>query len=335
MYRPVPIRVSRCLIAAACLVFLASCATQRPQRAPIIERSTRLPPGETSGPTAGVPLPGEPAEQRSLYYTVEKGDTLFGIAQKTGRDPKEIAAWNNIEPPYSLRIGQVLAVGPPDGAAVAVPVTPAPRGTSAAAPPPANTRLAKMEPLGIKRPYSDATLAEMQSAGAAGVTAAPPVPPSTAASPPPATTPPSIAAVPQTPEPKADAPKASEPADANIGWIWPVRGKIIEGFSQKKNKGLDIAGKAGDPVLAAGDGKVLYAGAGVRGYGNFVIIKHNSSLLSVYAHNNKLLVKERDTVKKGQQIAEMGNSDADRVKLHFEIRSESKPVDPLQYLPSP
>lgn len=122
--------------------------------------------------------------------------------------------------------------------------------------------------------------------------------------------------------------------DEDVGWIWPANGQVIGGFDDTKNKGLDITGKAGDPVLAAGDGRVVYAGAGLRGYGNLIILKHNNTYLSAYAHNQTLLVKEDQTVRKGQKVAEMGNSDADRVKLHFEIRRQGKPVDPVRYLPA-
>jgi lipoprotein NlpD len=108
----------------------------------------------------------------------------------------------------------------------------------------------------------------------------------------------------------------------------------VAGFDESKNKGLDIAGNAGDPVLAAADGRVVYAGSGLRGYGNLIILKHNNTYLTAYAHNQSLLVKEDQTVKQGQKIAEMGNSDADQVKLHFEIRRQGKPVDPAKYLPA-
>ena len=122
--------------------------------------------------------------------------------------------------------------------------------------------------------------------------------------------------------------------DEDVAWIWPVQGALIAGFDEAKNKGLDIAGKSGDAVMASADGRVVYAGAGLRGYGNLVILKHNNTFLTAYAHNQKLFVKEDQTVKKGQKIAEMGNSDADRVKLHFEIRRQGKPVDPAKYLPA-
>jgi lipoprotein NlpD len=118
-----------------------------------------------------------------------------------------------------------------------------------------------------------------------------------------------------------------------LAFIWPHNGSIMAGFDETKNKGLDVSGKAGDPVLAAADGKVVYAGSGLRGYGNLVIIKHNNTFLTAYAHNQALLVREDQAVKRGQTIAQMGNSDADQVKLHFEIRRLGKPVDPVKFLP--
>jgi lipoprotein NlpD len=140
------------------------------------------------------------------------------------------------------------------------------------------------------------------------------------------------------PMPVASAPAAAAPipaptaAEDAISFQWPARGNLISGFDESKNKGLDIGGKAGDPVLAAADGRVVYAGAGLRGYGNLIILKHNNTYLTAYAHNQALLVKEDQVIKRGQKIAEMGNSDADQVKLHFEIRRQGKPVDPAKYL---
>ena len=128
------------------------------------------------------------------------------------------------------------------------------------------------------------------------------------------------------------APAVPTAAEDAISFQWPARGNLISGFDESKNKGLDIGGKAGDPVLAAADGRVVYAGAGLRGYGNLIILKHNNTYLTAYAHNQTLLVKEDQVIKRGQKIAEMGNSDADQVKLHFEIRRQGKPVDPAKYL---
>ena len=146
----------------------------------------------------------------------------------------------------------------------------------------------------------------------------------------------SAASAPIAAKPVAAAPStpANTEGDDPIAFQWPVRGPLIAGFDEAKNKGLDIAGKAGDPVLAAADGKVVYAGSGLRGYGNLIILKHNNTYLTAYAHNQTLLVKEEQTIKRGQKIAEMGNSDADQVKLHFEIRRQGKPVDPAKYLPA-
>ena len=146
-----------------------------------------------------------------------------------------------------------------------------------------------------------------------------------------------------TPTPSAtsastsNTPSASPPANASddgMAFAWPHPGPVLAGFDEAKNKGLDFAGKAGDPVLAAGDGKVVYAGSGLRGYGNLVILKHNNTYLTAYAHNQTLLVKEDQNVTKGQRIADMGSSDSDRVKLHFEIRKQGKPVDPAKLLPA-
>lgn len=136
---------------------------------------------------------------------------------------------------------------------------------------------------------------------------------------------------------RAGTPAAgSEPVaamESGLSWIWPVPGPVLAGFDEVKNKGLDLGGAVGEPVLAAAEGRVVYVGAGLRGYGNLIILKHNSTYLTAYAHNKTLLVKEDQAVRKGQKIAEMGNSDADRVKLHFEVRRQGKPVDPLKYLP--
>ncbi len=164
-------------------------------------------------------------------------------------------------------------------------------------------------PLVVTRPVASGT-ATTATAGAAARPASAASAPATASSPQPAST------------------------DDEIAWIWPAQGKLIAGFDEVKNKGYDIDGKAGDPIIASGDGRVVYAGAGLRGYGNLIILKHNNTYLTAYAHNQTLLVKEDQNVKKGQKIAEMGNSDADRVKLHFEIRRQGKPVDPAKYLPA-
>ena len=143
------------------------------------------------------------------------------------------------------------------------------------------------------------------------------------------------------PKPRPAAETASHAAAAedlrastNTDLIWPTKNTtIVTPFDDVKNKGIGIGGKEGDPIMASADGKVMYAGSGLRGYGNLIILKHNSTLLTVYAHNSKLLVKEGQSVSKGQHIADMGKTDADRVKLHFEVRRNGKTVNPLSYLP--
>jgi lipoprotein NlpD len=165
--------------------------------------------------------------------------------------------------------------------------------------------------LRVTPPAADAPVARPASAASS------PAPAAAASSAAPATNPP-------LPAPSA--------AEDTISFQWPARGNLISGFDESKNKGLDIGGKAGDPVSAAADGRVVYAGAGLRGYGNLIILKHNNTYLTAYAHNQTLLVKEDQVIKRGQKIAEMGNSDADQVKLHFEIRRQGKPVDPAKYL---
>lgn len=149
---------------------------------------------------------------------------------------------------------------------------------------------------------------------------------------------PAAAAAASTIKPVAPAAVVPSPAavgsEDDVGFIWPSSGTLLAGFDEARNKGYDIGGKAGDPVLAAADGRVVYAGAGLRGYGNLIILKHNNTFLTAYAHNQSLLVKEDQAVRRGQKIAEMGSTDADRVKLHFEIRRQGKPVDPVRYLPS-
>ncbi len=177
---------------------------------------------------------------------------------------------------------------------------------------------------------TEVAVARPVTAGSAvpSTTASAPAP--AASAPPRATVTASVASVPPV------TPTPAPPGEDEVPWAWPTSGgaSVVAGFDEQRNKGLDIAGKPGDPVLASADGRVVYAGAGLRGYGNLIILKHNNTYLSAYAHNQTLLVKEDQTVRKGQKIAEMGSSDADRVKLHFEIRRQGKPVDPARYLPA-
>ncbi|HET7732117.1 MAG TPA: peptidoglycan DD-metalloendopeptidase family protein, partial [Usitatibacter sp.] len=188
-----------------------------------------------------------------------------------------------------------------------------------------NTPSLKVEPRGQKVPYSDRALAQLSSPepGARETPAAPTTP----------ITPVPEAATPVPAPPVAAAPEKPAGTDReDVDWTWPAKGKVLANFSES-TKGMDIAGRKGAPVLAAAAGRVVYAGAGLRGYGKLVIIKHNNTWLSAYAHNDNVLVKEQQDVRKGQKIAEMGSTDADQVKLHFEVRRQGKPVDPAKVLP--
>jgi lipoprotein NlpD len=229
---------------------------------------------------------------------VQPGDTLFSIAAAFGRDARDLARWNGIDDPSVLRVGQSLRVVPPAAeTAAAVPVAPSGPATT--------------------RPLDGPAAPGAAAAGGA----APPKP-----------EPAPGAALPDT-KPAPAPGEAKPPAAAASDWIWPVSGKVIEKFDEKRNKGIDIAAKEGDAVLASADGQVVYSGSGLRGYGNLVILKHGDDFISAYAHNRQILVKQGQAVKRGQRIAEVGRSDASQPKLHFEIRRLGKPVDPLAYLP--
>lgn len=185
--------------------------------------------------------------------------------------------------------------------------------------------------LRVTRPGS--TAAKPADHGVAQVT--PVTPPPQSASRPletPAPVTPPVATPPATPP--APPPPRNDPPGERVEWAWPANGKVIENFHETRNKGLDIAGNLGDPVLAAADGKVVYSGSGLRGYGQLIIIKHNNTFLSAYAHNRAMLVKEGQAVRRGQKIAELGNTDAESPRVHFEIRRQGKPVDPASYLPA-
>ncbi len=297
----------------AALLVLAGCASKSP--APVAERG-------------GQPTTAAAAAKDT--YTVKSGDTLRSIARDHGMDYRELIVLNNIESPDRIAPGKVLKVKPP-ATATASGVTTAPITSDVVVAKPlgteqevekrplgANTETLKREPKAGKEAYSDQALARAQSQS----------------QPKPAEPVAAVAAAEAKPEAKPE-PKPAEPAVGGdeIAWIWPASGKTIGTFSEGGSKGVDIGGKAGDPVIASSDGKVVYSGTGLRGYGKLVIIKHNNTYLSAYAHNQTILVKEGQTVTKGQKIAEMGNTDADQVKLHFEVRRQGKPVDPLKYLP--
>jgi len=339
-------------VALAVLVLVAGCASKPRPAAPVVDRSPVAVKPATRPPAAVIVSPPAQAQPdwRPGTYTVKRGDTLYGIALDHGLEYRDLAVWNAIENPNRIEIGQVLRLTPPGTAASAAPpavgtgdavttaVRPAPvvegrpvgagekpavaAGGAQPAPvvaaPPGDSGV-RSEPRGIKLPYSDGALAQLQAA---------PKPKPEPAAP--------VAAQKPAPEAQKPAPEgAPAEGDDAVGWIWPTTGKVIAGFNENGgSKGLQIVGSMGQPVVASAAGRVVYSGSGLRGYGMLVIIKHNATFLTAYAHNSQILVKEGQTVARGQKIAEMGNSDADRVKLHFEIRRYGRPVDPAKFLPS-
>ncbi|GGL94813.1 peptidoglycan-binding protein LysM [Pseudomonas asuensis] len=236
-------------------------------------------------------------------YTVRRGDTLYAIASRNGWDWRSLAAHNGISPPYVIHVGQKINFGGSSSSTVA---------TTSRRPP----------QTGSSTPVATASV-PVNTPTATAAPAAPPVAQNIPAAPPAVTAPPATT-------PTANVPQSS------AGWAWPAKGTLISRYSSNGslNKGIDIAGDLGQPVLAASGGTVVYAGSGLRGYGELIIIKHNETYVSAYGHNRRLLVREGQQVKVGQTIAEMGSTGTDRVKLHFEIRRQGKPVDPLQYLPN-
>lgn len=294
------------LLVAAATVWLAGCASKKP--APVIERGgvSGKPAMQSATPAAAPAKPGE-------FHTVKRGETLYSIALEHGQSYRDVAAWNSIDNPNMIRVGQLLRIAPSEGVAVSKPVAVPvliemrPLSPASSAGPPGSDSY-KREPRGGKQPYTEQAM--------------------------------SAALKPE--EPRAQAPVApakAEPrpaesaAGGELSWAWPSGGKVIAAYVEGSSKGIDIEGGIGEPVLAAEAGKVTYAGSGIRGYGNLLIIQHANNLSSVYAHNSKLLAREGQPVAKGQKIAELGSSDTDQAKLHFEIRRQGKPLDPLKFLP--
>jgi lipoprotein NlpD len=337
-----PRRLHRALACVSIVVVLGACASR--QSAPVEDRSAMAPPpiavASSAPPPALVTAPAPEPDWRPQSYTVKRGDTLHQIALDHGLDYRELAALNALENPNLIRAGQVLRLTAPAEAGsgpagvTTAPLRPAGVLTESrppGVPAPVAVRAGegvKSSPKALKEPYSPQAVRELTLA-------------STAPSPitaPPAEAP--AASVAPRDEAKSDASgEASRGGpdgvdDDRLDWGWPVKGKIVGTYAETANlKGIDIAGKAGDPVLASAPGKVVYAGSGLRGYGKLIIIKHNRTYLSAYAHNREILVREGQQVGKGQKIAEMGNTDAEQVKLHFEIRRHGKPMDPVRYLP--
>lgn len=314
----------RLAIAAACLLLAAGCSVRRP--APVDDR--RPPIALPSKPPVAepAPVPG-PVQAPPSTYTVKRGDTLYSIALELGIDYRDLARWNKLDDATKIRVGQGLRIVPTEEDAVQVgaargagtletrPLDPASRPPDAAvAGQQARSDVAlKTSPKALRLPYSEQNLALL----AKGESVAAPKP----------------APVPVAIEPRPEPAKPAERDPQAIDFMWPAKGRVLAGFSEPNSKGVDIGGRIGDPVVAAAQGRVMYTGTGIRGYGKLIVIKHDNGFNSVYAHNREILVKEGQNVTRGQKIAELGDTDADAPKLHFEIRKSGKPVDPLRYLP--
>jgi lipoprotein NlpD len=336
--------------------------------------TTPLPTGSpTVTPLPGTPLDGaKPLENKpydpSKVHVVQRGETLRSIATAYNLDFRQLGAWNNLENPNLLKVGDTLRLTPPDnpsGLATTMPtlpdVGPGPSaalenvplkpGEAVTAPlivtpglapegkPLGNNVTLKVEPRASKVPYSDQAYARMVAeAGASpatptpagGLTTTPPVPPTNTPTVPPAVVPPA-----STTAPTAAAVPSTTATNDSVEWSWPVTGarNITSKFTES-SRGIAVTGSRGTPVLAAASGRVIHSQSMLRGYGRLIIVKHSENWLSAYAHNDKVLVKEGQEVKRGQKIAEMGSTDSEVVKLHFEIRNKGKPVDPLKFLPT-
>jgi len=254
-------------------------------------------------------------------YTVKRGDTLFYIAWITGNDYRDLAQRNNIPEPYSLNVGQNIQLG--NGSASGNGgMLAATDATSGGVPKPPSTSQIQTATVDSQSTNAYSDNSGKQNVGkmlpAAGAVAA-----TTATAP---------VTAPVVAPPVSSTVSNSAPVST---WRWPTDGKIIDNFSSSEggNKGVDIAGSRGQPIFATADGRVVYAGNALRGYGNLIIIKHNDDYLSAYAHNDTMLVREQQEVKAGQKIATMGSTGTSSVRLHFEIRYKGKSVNPLRYLP--
>ena len=242
----------------------------------------------------GAPLKKSPP----LVYRVKRGDTLARIAQHHHCSVRQLQAWNGLKPSSRLKLGQVLHVASPETVRAANAAAAAAKAAAVSAP---------AAPLAAQQaPAATTSQATAQSA---------------------------------TPSPAASAAEAREVAQqtsrhANgVSLAWPAGGRVVEAFQPGETRGIEIGGKVGDPVRAAADGKVMYAGTGLNGYGSLIIVQHNKDFLTAYSHNRKLLVKIGDIVRQGQQIAEMGDENNSRVSVGFELRRDGKPIDPMPYLP--
>jgi lipoprotein NlpD len=293
----VPMTVTQRSVCVLALSLLMTACASRLDQAPVVDRSGTGDLGTQAAQPAvplGPPPPG--------YYRVKPGDTLYRIALENGQNYRDISTWNNLTNPNQIEVDQLLRVVPPGANTAAL--TPG----VATAPIIGGNGGVQSAPLGSTPATAGVAAPPLYGSAANNAAPTPPVNPGAASD-------------------------SNAGASGNIAFSWPVRGPLLGTFNDSTNKGVNIGGASGDPVKASADGRVVYAGNGLRGYGNLIIIKHDATYLTAYAHNRALMVKEGDAVTKGQKIAEMGNSDSDRVMLHFEVRRQGKPVDPLKYLP--
>jgi lipoprotein NlpD len=281
-------------------VMLAACAGPR-MAAPVFDRKPQRAVASPARPPApAVPAQAAPQTTPDGFYVVKRGDTLYSIALDHGADYREVAQWNGLDDATKINVGQLLRVQPPQDRSTQVGAARVP---------------GRIE----SRPIDAVPQAQAQGQGD-GATR----------------TEPKAVRLPYSKENAALVSRegaAEAKGDAKGGFVWPAKGKVIAGFSEPRSKGIDIDGKAGDPVVAAAAGRVTYIGTGIPGLGKLVVINHDNGFITVYAHNREILVKEHQAVARGEKIAELGATDADRPKLHFQIRKGSAPVDPMRYLP--
>lgn len=319
-------------VMATTLIFCA-CSSNPP--APVIERNTKVSKPAAAKPAVTNGKTSQDKDWRPDAYVVKKGDTLYSIGLEYGYDYKEIAQQNNIQAPYTIKIGQKLnfaalnkeaSLEASNNGVVVTPLKTEPTPANQLPKSIASNPTHITGPKAIRVPYSDVAM----NAPVAPTPSKPVIKTEIPATP---TTEP---VKPSPTKPDASKPEAEKPTTVGgelTDWAWPTQGKLLAKFNESSNKGIDIAGTLGQAIMASNAGKVIYSGSDLRSYGKMVIIKHNSQYLSVYAHNNQILVKEGQQISKGQKIAEMGNTDSNNVKLHFEIRRQGKSVDPLKYLP--
>jgi lipoprotein NlpD len=311
------------LIAAT---LLAGCASNG-KHAPVERGATK--------PSAKALAKSNDKDWRPKVHTVQKGDTLYAIAFNYGLDYHELAQLNNIQDVNHIQVGQQLNLFP-GVAPLRPPVVVESRPIAST---PAAVSLVKDQPKVVKYAYSETAVAKAEAVQAESVERPVVARVESKAKPEGKAKPEAKAETkPEAkPEAKSEVVQDTRPDtvtdDDALEWGMPTQGKLVASFSEAENrKGIDIAGKVGQPIFASAPGKVVYSGSGLRGYGKLLIIKHNKTYLSAYAHNDQLLVKEGETVTRGQKIAEMGNTDTDQVQLHFEVRRLGKPVDPANYL---